>query len=108
MAFAGELGARVALESVPRSESAGDDTTLLWSESGGRLLVEVAPEDAAAFEAHLSGEAFAPIGETLEDALIEVTGLDGRVFLDEPLAPLKDAWREPLAALYETASGERS
>jgi phosphoribosylformylglycinamidine synthase len=102
-AFAGELGARVALEHVARSEDADDDSTMLFSESGGRLLVAVAPEDCEAFESHLSGEAFAPIGEAIADPLLHVTGRDGHVLLEEPLATLKDVWRAPLVELYEAA-----
>jgi phosphoribosylformylglycinamidine synthase len=101
MAFAGEVGAQVSLEGVARSSDADDDRTVLFSESGGRLLVAVTPEDALAFEEHLSGSAFAAIGETIADPLLHVTGLSGHVLLEEPLAALKDAWRSPLFELFD-------
>jgi phosphoribosylformylglycinamidine (FGAM) synthase-like enzyme len=46
----GELGLTVDLTQVP-SEGVDRDDTLLFSESAGRFIVTVAPDNQAAFEA---------------------------------------------------------
>ena len=61
------VGARLELAAVPAGGEALDDEVLLFSESITRFLVEVAPEQADAFEAALGDVPFAVVGETTED-----------------------------------------
>ena len=68
------------------------DAAALYSESSGRFLVEVAEEDAPAFEAELEGLVWACIGHTGGDAL-QIAGLDGQAILAAPLRELKAAWQ---------------
>jgi phosphoribosylformylglycinamidine (FGAM) synthase-like enzyme len=67
----------------------------LFSESNGRFLVEVAEEDAQAFEAILSAGAPLPwacIGGTGGKRL-RILGANGRTIIDTELDALKRAWQ---------------
>ena len=83
-----------ATGSAPGSSSSGDPFVALFSESAGRVLVTVAPEDEERlFE--LAAEHGVPItslGETRGD-LLSVTGL-----FDVPLEELRTAWTPTLPA----------
>lgn len=64
MCIGGRLGCTINLNN-------DDAITALFSESNGRLLVEVAPEQCAAFEAHFDKNLFTKLGEvTAERKLI--------------------------------------
>jgi phosphoribosylformylglycinamidine synthase len=99
MAFAGGVGLTLCLADVP-CESAEIDgaeidgaAILLYSESSGRFLVEVAESDAAAFEAILSeAGTFACIGRTGGD-MLQVVGVDGQTAFEVALEECKAAWQ---------------
>ncbi|HWB01299.1 MAG TPA: phosphoribosylformylglycinamidine synthase subunit PurL, partial [Pirellulales bacterium] len=99
MAFAGELGAKITLDSVPHDMAGGaNDAVLLFSESNSRFLCEVRPDKAAAFEAALAGVPHARLGEVTDERRLEIRGLaatGGRVVIAADLQPLKDAWQQP-------------
>lgn len=97
MSLAGRLGARIDLRQVPGFESLGTDEEVLFSESLSRFLVEVRPEDAAAFETCLAGCPVARIGEVSADGLLRVIGRDGSERLCLPVEALEEAWRGELA-----------
>ncbi|NUQ60877.1 MAG: phosphoribosylformylglycinamidine synthase subunit PurL [Pirellulales bacterium] len=139
MAFAGGLGARIQLDRVPQAVDAGTtaaaeterlskrlrnqefhplstyfpaNEVLLFSESNTRLLCEVRPDDAEAFEQTLAGLPHAVIGEVSDAGVLEILGIPrpvpddtgrGRVELvtplviEAPIAQLKEAWQKPLA-----------
>lgn len=92
MAIAGGAGLRLALERIPHSPDAAAAYTLLFSESNGRFLVEVRPEDAGAFEALLAGVPYAQAGMVLEAPQVEMTYWDEPVVQAEVEA-LRKAWR---------------
>jgi phosphoribosylformylglycinamidine (FGAM) synthase-like enzyme len=96
MAFAGGLGAKVYLESVPLGEPVERDDFILFSESNSRFLVEVAPENRDVFEEAMGGTSFAAIGEVTESDILEIYGRDGRTIVSEALGELKEAWQSPL------------
>jgi phosphoribosylformylglycinamidine (FGAM) synthase-like enzyme len=96
MAFAGGLGARIDLDSVPRDERSRDPAVLLFSESNTRLLCEVRPENKAAFEDQMSGVPFAQVGEVIDSDKLEVLDSDGTPVVQADLATLKEAWQRPL------------
>jgi phosphoribosylformylglycinamidine (FGAM) synthase-like enzyme len=54
VAMGGELGLTVDLTQVP-SEGVDREDTLLFSESAGRFIVTVAPDNQAAFEGLIAG-----------------------------------------------------
>ncbi len=92
MAFAGGLGARLALKDVPRE---GDlpEVVLLFAESNSRFLCEVRPERAQEFEAALAGVPHARIGE-VGGGKLEIVGAAAAVAAE--LDVLKEAWQKPL------------
>lgn len=95
MAFAGGLGARVALDRVPSEVDAATVAVRLFSESNTRFLCEVRPERVAAFEAALGETPCARIGEVLDANRLEI--LDDRPVVEASLSALKEAWLKPLA-----------
>ncbi|NOZ57833.1 MAG: phosphoribosylformylglycinamidine synthase subunit PurL [Calditrichaeota bacterium] len=95
MAFAGGLGAKLDLRSVPTSDGTARSDWLLFSESNTRFLVEVEPDNEAAFCEALAGLPFAKIGLVTTEPRLRVTGLDGRLVVDEDIYELKRSWQEP-------------
>jgi phosphoribosylformylglycinamidine (FGAM) synthase-like enzyme len=68
MCIGGRLGMRLELQ---RESLLTDPSTALFSESNGRLLAEVSPEQAASFEARFAGLPLARLGlVTAEPRLI--------------------------------------
>jgi phosphoribosylformylglycinamidine synthase len=68
MALAGRLGLELNLVSLPCPTGIGRDDLLLFSESSGRFLVEVAPGNSVSFEAELVGYPLACLGRILDSA----------------------------------------
>jgi phosphoribosylformylglycinamidine synthase len=97
-AFAGGLGLAIDLAAVPSEEKLRSDE-VLFSESQSRFVVTVAPRDQEAFEATLSGAAFARIGTVVAEEVLGIDGLNGKRLIDTDLAALKAAWQKPLAAM---------
>jgi phosphoribosylformylglycinamidine synthase II len=96
MAFAGGLGARVRLDSVPVGGPIDRDDFILFSESNARFLVEVASESKNEFERVMSGISLAAIGQVTDSGMLEIYGLDGRKVVDTAIQELKEAWQSPL------------
>ena len=101
MCLAGRLGASVTLSAL-RADSAGsaestDDIVLLFSESAGRFIVEVAPERAAGFESALAGIPFARIGQVSRSGRLVVTGQTDAIVINADIARLEQAWRGAIA-----------
>ncbi len=92
MALAGGVGAKIALDRVA-SEAKLPTDALLFSESNGRYLVEVAAEQAATFEALLAGTPWARIGRTTTAAELVVSETAGATLFALPIAQLERAWR---------------
>jgi phosphoribosylformylglycinamidine synthase subunit PurSL len=95
MAFAGGWGIELELE---RAASDGElpDAALLFGESPTRLLVEVEPAHAAAFERQLAGAAWARVGRVTEAQELLLRRGE-RVLIRSSLAALKAAWEATLA-----------
>lgn len=137
MAFAGGWGARVMLAQVPHEIEADEaakqrraelnvsmpdepfhplalyppaTSILLFSESNTRFLCEVTRENAAAFEATMSGVPCAMIGEVTDTGKLEIIGLtqpiaDAEsnaveigtpVVVEAEIGELKEVWQKPL------------
>jgi phosphoribosylformylglycinamidine synthase len=96
MAFAGGLGARAHLESVPLGEPIDRDDFILFSESNSRFLVEVAPENQAEFERVTDGISLANIGQVTDGEVLEIYGVDGRRIVTASVSELKEAWQKPI------------
>jgi phosphoribosylformylglycinamidine synthase len=95
MAFAGGLGAEIALELVPSSEDPKDFRVLLFAESNTRFLVEVRPEAAQALDARLQGVPHAKIGNVTDSGRLQITH-GGASVLAAGIDLLKEAWQKPL------------
>ncbi len=97
MAFAGQVGATVALSAIPSDADMREDF-ILFSESNSRFIVEVEPDAMAAFEEAVKGLPFAWIGETARENRLVVNGHAGAL-VDESLDDLKEAWKKPLRSV---------
>jgi phosphoribosylformylglycinamidine synthase subunit PurSL len=93
MAFAGRLGLELELASLPRTSDVETDAVALFAESNARFLVEVAPDDAAAFEEALAGRPVARLGRVTKDGVLRVRGLQGDVVIECPIDDLLRAWQ---------------
>ena len=92
VAMGGNLGLdvdlfRVALDGVQR------DDTVLFSESAGRFVVTVAPDDRSVFEALFSGLACRCVGSVTATDEVVIRGLEKNHLLSVPVADLKTAWQ---------------
>ncbi len=99
MALAGRLGARIELRRVPATIAHND--ILLFSESLGRFLLEVRPEDEERLQRSLAAEAVARIGEVTDEPTLVVHGYHGETYLRLSLAEVEEAWRGHLLFLGE-------
>jgi len=94
MSLAGRLGIVVELASVPTDgRETREDAWLLFSESNGRYLVEVRPEDARAFEALMAGVPHACIGRVREIPELCVISCKGNPLFSLSVADIRRAWR---------------
>jgi phosphoribosylformylglycinamidine synthase len=98
VAMGGELGLQVDARRVP-SEGVGRLDTLLFSESAGRFILTVDPGRAAELEALFAGLPLACIGSVTKEAVLSVTGLDGRPSVDLRVDELKASWKKPFGHL---------
>ena len=93
MCIAGRLGATVALDSLTDPAMPGANVvSLLFGESNGRLLVEVAEADAAAFETYLDGETWTAIGHVTAVPSLAIT-VGGAHVADLHVDQLVKAWK---------------
>lgn len=96
MGFSGKGGLEVNLDQVANENAA----VALFSESTGRILIEVAPENVASLETALAGESFAVIGKaSAAHQDLVVTKLGSEV-LRAPLPELKAIWQQRLGEFY--------
>ncbi|MDJ0954333.1 MAG: phosphoribosylformylglycinamidine synthase subunit PurL [Acidimicrobiia bacterium] len=90
MAIGGEIGVTVDLR-FPAADEPIDDTTAAFSESLGRLVAEVRPEDAAEFERIMGVYPVSRIGKTVASQEITMRGTSSDFSLS--LATATEAWR---------------
>jgi phosphoribosylformylglycinamidine synthase len=91
--MAGNLGLRVDLSALPAKDADRDDI-LLYSESAGRFIVTVNPQNQQAFESHFNGLPAALIGQVTELPHLQVRGLNGQTIIDLNVSALKNAWQQ--------------
>jgi len=96
MAFTGWLGLEIDLDSVPK-ECVMRHDQLLFSESNGRLLVEIPKSRESEFEELMADSPHARIGRVVEEEnLIILSG--GEPLIKLGLEELIEAWKTPLGA----------
>jgi len=98
MAFSGGLGMLIDLKKVKHKIDKSDlrEDTLLFSESNGRLVLEITENKKQAIEKMLKGIPIACIGQVTENAEFQVLGLNGKPVISACLADLKQSWQKPL------------
>jgi len=96
MGFSGKGGLEVDLYAV----SSETPAVSLFSESTGRILIEVAAHNVAALQAALEGESFAIIGKASAAHADLVVRQQGTELLRQPLPELKATWQHRLVEFY--------
>jgi phosphoribosylformylglycinamidine synthase subunit PurSL len=97
MAFAGGLGAEIALDPMPNSGGLPIEA-LLFGETTTRFLCEVSGEHSTEFESALGGTPHAVIGVVRDNRRLRVSigQFSKGSFVDVSLDVLKEAWQAPL------------
>ncbi len=99
MAFAGNRGVAIDLGALAVSDIAADDTPAqLFSESNSRIIVEVKPENEAAFTKTLQkhGAVYSKIGTVNTGTSVQIKNMAGAEVINAQYSDLKAAWQEPL------------
>jgi len=91
MAAGGNLGVNVNLQNLLIDDSVNRDDIAMYSESTGRLIVEVREENRMMFESEM-GDSAACIGKFTESRLI-INGLEGNEIMNENIYDLKKVWK---------------
>ena len=94
-AFAGDLGVKADLRKV-HSQGITRVDHLLFSESHGRFVLSVLPDNKADFEKAMEGSPFAEIGQVSLDEKIELIGSKGENIVSLPISKAKNAWKSTL------------
>ena len=67
----------------------------MFAESNSRFVVEVTPENQAAFEAAFDGVAVTALGKVTDGDSVTIANGD-MTLISESLAKLKSSWQKPL------------
>ena len=92
--LAGRLGCEVDLSKMIQ-DGGLSDIALLFSESQGRFVVSVSPQNAKAFESALQGSAMACIGDVISENTIQVNRAD-KVLIQTTVEEVLEKWQPPL------------
>lgn len=93
MVLGSTLGLDIALSTAIMDDDCGNDVVLLFSETPSRFLIEVRPDDSAAFSELIEGVEVALIGYVMEEPALMVEGVFGAPVLHESAEALKAAWQ---------------
>ena len=97
-AIAGDLGVALDLSRVSADGSLRNDMRL-FSESAGRFIVTVPPENQAAFESVFSGLACSLAGKITADRVIDISAAGGGPLFRAGVDDLRNAWKRPFGDL---------
>lgn len=97
-ALAGRLGADIRLSDIPVHGVDRADS-ILFSESQGRFVVTVAPENRKVFEKILAGQPFACVGSVVEKSDVVFEGIAGVQSVSLSIDAIEQAWKAPLGDL---------
>jgi phosphoribosylformylglycinamidine synthase len=98
VAMAGNLGMDVDLNQIP-AEAVYRDDTLLFSESAGRFIITIDPQNKNQFEERFKESPFACIGRVTKTRDLVIRGLAGDPIITRSVFDLKKAWKMPFGAL---------
>ena len=85
--------ADVPVENVDRND------TILFSESAGRFIVTIDPENREHFENILKGHVFAHIGTVTDKTDFIIDGLNDKTLINITVKDLKAAWKKQFGDL---------
>jgi phosphoribosylformylglycinamidine synthase len=91
VAMAGELGMEIRLDRIP-SPGRLTPGQGLYSESCGRFLLTIAPENKTRLEAIFSGIPMACVGTVTDVPVFRVTDAGGKTVIREDVRGLKESW----------------
>ncbi len=92
MAIAADLGLEIELKKVPITDDIQLDEQILYSQSAGRLLVTVAPENKDKFEHCMKDIIFAQIGTVISEKRLKIWNRSGNLIINEDIAALRQAY----------------
>ncbi|HHC24657.1 MAG TPA: phosphoribosylformylglycinamidine synthase [Desulfobacterales bacterium] len=98
IAMGGDCGLTADLSAVP-SELVKRNDTILFSESAGRFIVTVDPDNQEQFEKIFDDVSCACIGKINGEPDFKIKGIGGKTLLDVPVQSLRNAWKEPFGRL---------
>ncbi len=98
VAMGGNRGMRIDLAKVPVTGVDRNDG-VLFSESPGRFIVTIAPENEAKFENLFKQLDCSCIGTVTRDSEFIIHGIKGEVLVSVSVKKLKDAWKRPFGDL---------
>lgn len=91
-AIGANLGITININEIPCSLT--DEETILFSESQGRILATVAPENKALFEKNLKGVPFAKIGVVTKEREVIVNDFKNKALINLNLDKITNTYRE--------------
>ncbi|MFO8112419.1 MAG: AIR synthase-related protein [Desulfosalsimonadaceae bacterium] len=97
-AMGGDLGISLDLSQVPAAGKPSNDA-LFFSESAGRFIVTVRPENKDAFEAIFSGLPCACAGRVTEEKILDISGVNSAPLCSVRVDDLRYAWKKPFGDL---------
>ena len=98
VAMGGNFGMRIELNRVPANDLNRDDT-VMFSESAGRFIVTVDPQNREIFESLFKNLTCACIGTVTEKPQFEIKGLKQEIIVSVAIKDLKSAWKKPFGDL---------
>jgi len=96
MAFSEKAGIEIDLASL----GALSPAVALFSESTGRVLIEVPADQVDALQQHFAGHAFAVIGKAVAGHQDLVVTQSGKELVRESIGSLKSTWKQRLVEFY--------
>ena len=93
--ISGKIGSEVWLKDVPSKETLKKDEIILFSESAGRILFTVAPENESLLKEIMSNIPCRRIGRVGGDS-IKINGIDGRGIAEIDVKDITIKYRRPL------------
>lgn len=94
-AICGMLGVKIDLKNLP-GKFLRDDY-VLYSESQGRIILTIAPQNKSQFEKMMNGNSFAHIGEVTQDERFIINGIDGHTTISILISKLLNSYRQTFA-----------
>jgi phosphoribosylformylglycinamidine synthase len=98
VAMGGHLGMQIELDQVPLDGVDREDS-VIFSESAGRFIVTIDPNNRQAFESQFKGMACACIGTVSETPQFEMNGFNQNTLVSVAVDELKAAWKKPFGDL---------